>query len=67
MQTLALENYGTVEMNSAEMIGIDGGLFPSFINFTAGLKMLDGVYTDAKALYADLVHGYDKCECQNKK
>lgn len=27
MQMLALENYSTVELNSAEMIGIDGGGF----------------------------------------
>ncbi len=31
MQSLALENYGTVEMSSTEMVNVDGGFIPLLI------------------------------------
>ncbi len=59
MQSLVLENYGTVEMDSTELVSVDGGLFPSFsINF---------IYTEIKEAFKDILQGYEHCSCKINK
>jgi hypothetical protein len=54
MQSLVLESYGTVEMDSTELVNVDGGLFPSFVqNF---------VYSEIKEAFKDVVQGYEYCK-----
>ena len=53
MQTLELEKYDTVELDSAEILNIDGGDFPAA--FRLGVLLADAVVEYAKVAVKHMI------------
>jgi hypothetical protein len=66
MQTLELENYGTVEMNSTELVGVDGGVFeiPKWDKIWKLIEKIDTAIGIGDAVDR-FVTGFNSTNCHN--